>query len=659
MNAYNTQTNPSPASSYFDGKTIQHIGWNLLAFFLTVITAGIAYPWAMCMSMRWEVKHTVINGRRLKFTGNGAQLFGKYILWLFLALITAGIYLIWLTISVAKWKAKHTVYEDDPDGESFFDGGVAGWFFQRLLVGFLTIITLGIYFAWGKKRLIAWVTKHTVICGDRLTFVGTGGEFFVRYLLYLLLTPLTLGIYALFFPVRMLKWQYSRTFVAQEEAPRYFAAPAAQTRTAPSGWGNPYAAQQQPQPQRKKLSAGAIIALVICGILALTLFAFVGYMIYLHANGIEFSWPWERGRVSTEELVPGVNIPVTEHSTVYISDNSGQPGSPESEYTRYMIVHDDGTTLVTGEGIISGLHNGACVVAVGEPSGGFQRILAIDGDGVLREGLYPLEKLERLLVGVTVEQLYVRSGPGMEYDILGTIDAGQRILVTGGELHGWYPVNCVVIEGGTVTGYSFGEYITFEGDFEAKEPWEGVTADASDPAPVYLVANSGQTVEPDPDPIEESRPEQEVSSTPADPGKSAAEIAKELDLIGNWVAALRSDDGNKMTIYSVDINEDGTCEQLDVFYYNDNYPAHDGPENTWQMPGYGPLLFYGTYEVLDTAGNGALQLILTEDDKTGDTYDDRIDFRVISRAGDLLTVEYRENGGAYHSQNIYTLVFTQ
>lgn len=62
--------------SYFDGSTLGYIGWKILTSLITCITFGIAYPWAMCMMQRRETNHTVINGRRLKFTGHGAQLFG-------------------------------------------------------------------------------------------------------------------------------------------------------------------------------------------------------------------------------------------------------------------------------------------------------------------------------------------------------------------------------------------------------------------------------------------------------------------------------------------------------------------------------------------------------------------------------------------------------
>lgn len=98
--------------SYFDGGLLQLIGWKILGFLVTVFTLGICYPWAVCMLYNWEVKHTVINGRRLRFNGTAPQLFGSWILWWFLSLITLGIYKLWADINVKKWITKHTEFAD-------------------------------------------------------------------------------------------------------------------------------------------------------------------------------------------------------------------------------------------------------------------------------------------------------------------------------------------------------------------------------------------------------------------------------------------------------------------------------------------------------------------------------------------------------------------
>lgn len=207
--------------SYFDGSVLGLFGWRFLGNFLTSITFGIAYPWAMCMITRWEVKHTVINGRRLKFNGNGAQLFGKYILWWFLTIITFGIYSIWMGLGLEKWKVKHIVYADKkgPD-DSRFAGNAGGWFINHLLVGLLIIITFGIAYPWADVRLRKWKASNTVIGGSPLVFSGKGGTLWLKLFLCAILTPLTLGIYPIFvFPVTLLKWHYKNVDALYRTAP--------------------------------------------------------------------------------------------------------------------------------------------------------------------------------------------------------------------------------------------------------------------------------------------------------------------------------------------------------------------------------------------------------------------------------------------------------
>ena len=96
--------------SYFDGGLFQKIGWKILGWIVTTITFGICLPWAYCMIYNWEVKHTVIEGRRLRFDGRAIQLFGNWIKWFLLTIITLGIYGLWIPIKLKKWVTKHTFF---------------------------------------------------------------------------------------------------------------------------------------------------------------------------------------------------------------------------------------------------------------------------------------------------------------------------------------------------------------------------------------------------------------------------------------------------------------------------------------------------------------------------------------------------------------------
>ena len=97
--------------SCFDGGLGGLIGYSILATLGIAFTFGLAYPWMLCMLARWETRHTVINGHRLRFDGTGGQLIGKWIVWMLLTVITLGIYGLWLPIRIRQWKTKHTSME--------------------------------------------------------------------------------------------------------------------------------------------------------------------------------------------------------------------------------------------------------------------------------------------------------------------------------------------------------------------------------------------------------------------------------------------------------------------------------------------------------------------------------------------------------------------
>jgi uncharacterized membrane protein YjgN (DUF898 family) len=99
-------------ASSFDGSVLGNFGTNLVAGFLSIITLGLGVPWAVAYRQRWLVSHTIIEGKRLTFDGNGAQLFGNYIKWWFFSIITLSIYAIFfMPVRMQQWVSKHTFFE--------------------------------------------------------------------------------------------------------------------------------------------------------------------------------------------------------------------------------------------------------------------------------------------------------------------------------------------------------------------------------------------------------------------------------------------------------------------------------------------------------------------------------------------------------------------
>jgi uncharacterized membrane protein YjgN (DUF898 family) len=98
-------------SHTFDGGAATYLGTSLLAGLITVVSLGIAYPYALCLRQRWKAKHTYINGHRLVFLGTGLGLFGLWIKWFLLSVVTLGIYLFWVAPRVQRWVVENTDFD--------------------------------------------------------------------------------------------------------------------------------------------------------------------------------------------------------------------------------------------------------------------------------------------------------------------------------------------------------------------------------------------------------------------------------------------------------------------------------------------------------------------------------------------------------------------
>jgi uncharacterized membrane protein YjgN (DUF898 family) len=91
----------------FDGGAGSFLLIGIGSTLLFIFTLGLGLPWAVAMYYRWQTNHTIINGRRLRFTGSGGSLFGHYIVWWVLTIITFGIYGFWVWPQMTRWVVEH------------------------------------------------------------------------------------------------------------------------------------------------------------------------------------------------------------------------------------------------------------------------------------------------------------------------------------------------------------------------------------------------------------------------------------------------------------------------------------------------------------------------------------------------------------------------
>jgi uncharacterized membrane protein YjgN (DUF898 family) len=215
----NTQPLGSPLGSastsdptfQFDGGAATYFGTAILATLITLVTLGIALPFALVLRQRWQAKHTTVYGRRLRFTGTGIGLFGQWIKWFFLILITLGIYSFWVVPRLTKWVIEHQEFEvPDPalgGARPFtFDGGAGSYVGVGILSLLLTVVTFGLATPWAAVMRLRWQTEHTLLGGRRLRFTGSGGGLFGQWIKWFFLTLVTLGIYSFWVTPRFVKW---------------------------------------------------------------------------------------------------------------------------------------------------------------------------------------------------------------------------------------------------------------------------------------------------------------------------------------------------------------------------------------------------------------------------------------------------------------------
>ncbi|HCC37490.1 MAG TPA: hypothetical protein DEQ14_07665 [Treponema sp.] len=91
----------------FTGGVLPIFLYTLWCPLFLVITLGFAFPWIICIIIRWVCENTTVGGKRLIFKGTGGSLFLNFILWTILIFITIGIYSFWAVRNYIRWIAEN------------------------------------------------------------------------------------------------------------------------------------------------------------------------------------------------------------------------------------------------------------------------------------------------------------------------------------------------------------------------------------------------------------------------------------------------------------------------------------------------------------------------------------------------------------------------
>ena len=99
----------------------------------------------------------------------------------------------------------------DNHEKSEFDGGILGLIGVNILSTIITFVTFGLGFTWAMCVRERYIVNHTIINGQRLRFIGSGGDLFLNWIKWAILTIITLGIYGFLLSIKLRQWKVRNT----------------------------------------------------------------------------------------------------------------------------------------------------------------------------------------------------------------------------------------------------------------------------------------------------------------------------------------------------------------------------------------------------------------------------------------------------------------
>ena len=185
-----------PTTLEFRGRWLNIYGNLILIAILSGVTAGIYLPWGYARWQRIITENTYFEDEQLEFDGSGAGAFVQFIVIGFFTLITLGLYVIlgFSSTRMLRWQYAHTL---TPNGLRMeYEGRSLDIFWEWFLLILLTPLTLGLYYYWGRNRLRRQILTHVSLSDQPMQLGSTPGEYFVAVLSNWVMTVVAIVLYA-------------------------------------------------------------------------------------------------------------------------------------------------------------------------------------------------------------------------------------------------------------------------------------------------------------------------------------------------------------------------------------------------------------------------------------------------------------------------------
>lgn len=233
----NTNTTQNYQLEFF-GKGADYFSIMIVNWLLTLVTAGLYYPWARAKRLNYIYGQTALNNERFHFAGTGNEMFRGFIkIILFYILIMGAYFLISTTLESPflailfvylaifaiipfaihgsfRYKMSRTSYR----GIRFGYRGDRNELIRNYIKWVVyTIISFGIYGAWLQMNIRRYTHQHIRYGDVEFSNDAEGEEYFFMNLKGYFLTILTLGIYVFWWECEIFNYYIDKMKMSRGE----------------------------------------------------------------------------------------------------------------------------------------------------------------------------------------------------------------------------------------------------------------------------------------------------------------------------------------------------------------------------------------------------------------------------------------------------------